>query len=426
MSKIELPAVTGSNNTSRINDNFQKIEDALNQEVLYRKGYVGEPNEMETDLDMNGKRILNLPDATTLTEPVTLKQLGEVESGVDSALRTELASSEGGGLVGTSSGKTVQESFDSSGLVYGNTSVSYKISGCAIRRDTTISADWQLVSDSAHIPINVSGVTNGVDVNIQYAGSKIGTLVAGPDERFASDGVLVGASVGANNANISLGAPCQFYVDFDDSNNIVYDSKFFDISRFSVSVAGSGLITLSHPQRRLMQMPMCLHTTGGSFFEHLVPHYVNPASTGTTSLYLVGESEGLISYNGTSWTLGSSSWATADLTFSFDAPTGVLTVTHPQVLGSPGVTVTPYDNGGDVTCHVSVVTGTGFKVKFRKLDGTVPSLSSALGFYFSRGLSSIRKVPTGRLSVFLGHVQVNCNHVDYPNGNFWFLSAMQG
>ena len=58
MSKIELPAVTGSNNTSRINGNFQKIEDALNQEVLYRKGYTGEPNEMETNLDMNGKQYL--------------------------------------------------------------------------------------------------------------------------------------------------------------------------------------------------------------------------------------------------------------------------------------------------------------------------------------------------------------------------------
>ena len=65
MSKIELPAVTGSNNTSRINDNFQKIEDALNQEVLYRKGYTGEPNEMETNLDMNGKQILNVATGTS-------------------------------------------------------------------------------------------------------------------------------------------------------------------------------------------------------------------------------------------------------------------------------------------------------------------------------------------------------------------------
>lgn len=64
MSKIELPTVTGSNNISLINDNFQKIEDALNKEVLYRKGYTGEPNEMQTNIDLNGKKILNVTTGT--------------------------------------------------------------------------------------------------------------------------------------------------------------------------------------------------------------------------------------------------------------------------------------------------------------------------------------------------------------------------
>lgn len=113
MSKIELPAVTGNNNTSRINDNFQKIEDALNQEILYRKGYVGEPNEMDTSLDMNSNRILNLPNATSPTEPVTLKQLEEIDSGDALELRNELASNSGAVIVGTSSGQTVQQSLDS-------------------------------------------------------------------------------------------------------------------------------------------------------------------------------------------------------------------------------------------------------------------------------------------------------------------------
>lgn len=144
MSKIELPAVTGSNNTSRINDNFQKIEDALNQEVLYRKGYTGEPNEMETNLDMNGKQILNvatgtsdgslvtkgyvdqglslkfdksggplsgpvnmqnnqinnLPNATQPSQPATYAQLLQVEASEDSLLRSELAAPDGSELVG--------------------------------------------------------------------------------------------------------------------------------------------------------------------------------------------------------------------------------------------------------------------------------------------------------------------------------------
>lgn len=144
MSKIELPTVTGNNNISRINDNFKKIEDALNQEVLYRKGYVGEPNEMETNLDMNGKEILNvatgtsdgslvtksyvdqslslkfdksggplsgpvdmqnnqinnLPNATQPSQPATYAQLLQVEAPGDSLLRNELAEPGGAELVG--------------------------------------------------------------------------------------------------------------------------------------------------------------------------------------------------------------------------------------------------------------------------------------------------------------------------------------
>lgn len=65
MSKIELPTITSGYNLSTINNNFQKIEDALNEEVLYRKGYLGEPNEMQTNLDMNGKQILNVATGTS-------------------------------------------------------------------------------------------------------------------------------------------------------------------------------------------------------------------------------------------------------------------------------------------------------------------------------------------------------------------------
>lgn len=59
MSKLELDTISSGYNLAKINNNFQKIEGALNEEVLYRKGYNGEPNEMQTNLDMNSKDILN-------------------------------------------------------------------------------------------------------------------------------------------------------------------------------------------------------------------------------------------------------------------------------------------------------------------------------------------------------------------------------
>ena len=73
--KVVLDDIPSGYNLSRINENFGKIETALNEEVLYRKLLTGDPNQMETPLDMNGKRIFNLPPAALDSEPATFKQV---------------------------------------------------------------------------------------------------------------------------------------------------------------------------------------------------------------------------------------------------------------------------------------------------------------------------------------------------------------
>ena len=73
--KIVLNDVGSGFNTSTINSNFQKIEDALNNQVLYREGIVGTENAMTTNLDMNGQRIYNLSQPTASHEPVRLIDL---------------------------------------------------------------------------------------------------------------------------------------------------------------------------------------------------------------------------------------------------------------------------------------------------------------------------------------------------------------
>lgn len=59
MSKIDLDPITSGYNLSKINANFQKVEDELNNKVLYRSSPAGEPNSMSSNLDMNGLSILN-------------------------------------------------------------------------------------------------------------------------------------------------------------------------------------------------------------------------------------------------------------------------------------------------------------------------------------------------------------------------------
>lgn len=100
MTKITLPDITSGYNLSAINSNFQKIEDELNNKVLYRQTQDGEPNAMSENLDMNSNRIINLPDAISESEPITLRQLIGLDSGDSTQLRADLASPSGASLVG--------------------------------------------------------------------------------------------------------------------------------------------------------------------------------------------------------------------------------------------------------------------------------------------------------------------------------------
>lgn len=100
MSKVELDPIISGYNLSKINDNFQKIEDELNNKVLYRDTPSGEINHMNKTLDMNSNRIINLPDAVSGSEPVTLDQLIAVDSGSALQLMEDLAESDGSSMVG--------------------------------------------------------------------------------------------------------------------------------------------------------------------------------------------------------------------------------------------------------------------------------------------------------------------------------------
>lgn len=70
MTKIVLDEVGSGYNLTKINTNFQRIEDALNNQVLYRDNVPGEPNALQDDIDANGKRIYNLPLPISNFEPV--------------------------------------------------------------------------------------------------------------------------------------------------------------------------------------------------------------------------------------------------------------------------------------------------------------------------------------------------------------------
>lgn len=377
------------------------------------------------NLDARGRKILRLADGADDNDAVNVKTARKIAQsiGATGTLREDLKSSAGAGEVGTTSGKTVQQELTSGGIVRGDVG-NFVMAGCAVRKDLSIGPDWAPVSDSAHIPINVTAVTGGVDIKVEYKGNKIGSFVAGPDESFARDGTLVGASVAANFANVSIGTPCSFAVDLE-TGVFEFDTKYFDNERFGLSIGGSGNVTLTHPGIRTMRDPIIRYVATGSTQKHLDVHFQQRQTAGVTSCFLVGDVEGTISYNGSNWVLGSCDhWDTSDLEFIWDSGRGELTVKHPLLNGSPELNLTQMYNGTPLSIAGGANAGNSFKVYFHKLDGTPAGESPGLGIYFSRGRSVIRKQPKGKLLVHLGHVQVNCNHVNYPGGNFWFHALM--
>lgn len=60
MSKIVLDNVESGFNLQKINSNFQKLQDELNNKVLYRNNPAGETNSMSQNLDLQGKDLLNV------------------------------------------------------------------------------------------------------------------------------------------------------------------------------------------------------------------------------------------------------------------------------------------------------------------------------------------------------------------------------
>lgn len=58
--KLTLNPVTNINSITTINDNFDRIEQIVQDRILFRDNPVGEPNTLEDDLDVNGKILYNV------------------------------------------------------------------------------------------------------------------------------------------------------------------------------------------------------------------------------------------------------------------------------------------------------------------------------------------------------------------------------
>ena len=90
MAKITLDSViSGFKSVTRLVSNFSKIEDSLNNDVLWRDNPEGEPNQMEDDLDMNTNRITNLPSPVNDTDAVRWVDVKDGVTGVNEVVPSQ-------------------------------------------------------------------------------------------------------------------------------------------------------------------------------------------------------------------------------------------------------------------------------------------------------------------------------------------------
>lgn len=85
MAKINIPPIKGGFNLSQINNAFKRIADELNDKVHYRDNPEGEPNQIKTDVDMNGQRLYNLPKPTEDHEAARYEDFKAVEGSANKA-----------------------------------------------------------------------------------------------------------------------------------------------------------------------------------------------------------------------------------------------------------------------------------------------------------------------------------------------------
>jgi hypothetical protein len=85
MTKVVLQKPTSGFNLAAINDNFIKLEDELNNKILYRNNPEGEPNQLRTDVDVNGVRLYNLREPLSPSEAARLQDVTNAISGATTA-----------------------------------------------------------------------------------------------------------------------------------------------------------------------------------------------------------------------------------------------------------------------------------------------------------------------------------------------------
>lgn len=291
---------------------------------------------------------------------------------------------------------------------------------------------WSYVDDTGHSPTGfnkntISVVSGRIQVPYLFNASKVGTLIAVPDETLAAQGLLAGASVGTSLANIALGANLRFLINTTD-NTFSAPAVFNGL--LSASYSG-GTTTVTHPAAVANLPPVVtqLRKTGGTVGA------LPAAGYNATQTFIEHNTDmgGLATYSGGTWsTTTEMDTVRTAITYTWDATNGKLDVTHPNCTNAYDVQLTARGSAsGYLTPRISAVGGSinrnVFGVEFFDASGTkVTTQSDQMNFAWRRPGQVKSNINSGGLySVDRGFVELDASQFVSATGNLWLFGVME-
>jgi hypothetical protein len=297
-----------------------------------------------------------------------------------------------------------------------------------IRNDGT---GWKYITDEVHQNINFTSISTTInnEIVVYYTDAKlIGAMLVTPDETLASYGLTCGASVGDTAAFIKCYAPFTGYI---DGSGTIVSNDWFN-GAYAVTPLGDGTgYTINYDGGGNSKEKVLVTNVRDSAPPHNgLDIRAARSGAGQAILRAYHDLYGYIYFDGSNWQVSSS--CVANITCSFDALTGVLTITHDGMNGSAGyfefqnVSVTPRKGLTTGLFHprINSVTQTQVKIEFYDNAGNLlTSPTTNMRIFFSRPGFRVPHMWNSGTRVYFdfGYSIIRPDKLVSGNGNLWLM-----
>jgi hypothetical protein len=300
--------------------------------------------------------------------------------------------------------------------IKGKDNQKYRLIGAPIRNDGT---GWKYIEDESHAKTGLSTISvtgNKIQVDYDFTATKVASLVVTPDETFAKNGIVVGASVGKTNALIEMSSDLSLEV---TTGGVASISSFHAPDTIATNLANNEGITITHLSSSSNDKPIATIMDDGTNRSALEVRL--NATTTSMTIRTFDNINGTVTNDGTNITIATNNLDIPTATFS----NGVFTIAHDTSHDNSSI----FAIGNDGAYVYQVIARTTSTIQVRVLDmagAVVTVLNSNMKFNFTRFAKVKSAIPsTARIYVRRGNVQLNPNSLVNANANFWINGFME-